>query len=206
MSSGPNIDLGLTGYDELFMDDRSRSESKLPHIHEIPLAEIDDFPDHPFKVKLDEDMDLVVTTAEHAPFLETILPDRKKIALVALRLSMETLSGLMKLRPGTKVGILTYSSRFGDLLYDSCRKYAKNLTVDKPMIFCPELDAGAFVKGKDMILVPKGYEKYCSVDAAKTLRALANKGGVVECFYEMDEGSCLHLEEKLQQLRKNKQI
>ena len=60
MSSGTNIDLGLTGYDELFMDDRSRSESKLPYIHEIPLAEIDDFPDHPFKVKLDEDMDQLV--------------------------------------------------------------------------------------------------------------------------------------------------
>ena len=159
-----------------------------------------------YPYKLDEDMDMVVTTAEHAPFLETILPDRKKIALVALRLSMETLSGLVRLRPGTKVGILAYSSRFGDLMYDSCRKFAKNLTVEKPMVFCPELDATAFVKGKDVILVPKGYEKYCSADAAKTLRALAKKGGVLECFYEMDDGSCLHLEEKLQLLRKSKQI
>lgn len=159
-----------------------------------------------YPYKLDEDMDLVVTTAEHAPFLETILPDRKKIALVALRLSLDTLSGLVKLRPGTKVGIMTYSSRFGDLLYDSCRKFAKNLSVEKPTVFCPELDAATFVKGKDMILVPKGYEKYCSTDTAKTLHTLAKKGAVVECFYEMDDGSCLHLEEKLQQLRKSKQI
>ena len=159
-----------------------------------------------YPYKLDEDMDLVVTTAEHAPFLETILPDRNKIALVALRLSLETLSGLVKLRAGSKVGILTYSSRFGDLLYDSCRKYAKNLTVDKPMVFCPELNAAAFVKGKDVILVPKGYEKYCSAEEAKLLRSLAKKGTVLECFYEMDDGSCLHLEEKLQLLRKSKRI
>ena len=56
MSSGQSIDLGLTGYDELFMDDSSRKEEKLPRIYDIPLSEIDDFPDHPFQVKLDEDM------------------------------------------------------------------------------------------------------------------------------------------------------
>lgn len=60
MAKGANIDLGLTGYDELFMDDASRAEAKLPRIHEIPLDQIDDFPDHPFKVKLDEDMDQLV--------------------------------------------------------------------------------------------------------------------------------------------------
>lgn len=159
-----------------------------------------------YPYKLDEDMDLVVTTAEHAQFLESILPDRKKITLVALRLSMETLSGLVKLRPGTGVGILTYSSRFGDLLYDSCRKYVKNLAVERPRIFCPELDTQAFLADKDVVLVPKGYEKYCSAEAARVLHGLAKKGKVVECFYEMDDGSCLHLEEKLRQLRRNKQI
>lgn len=54
------IDLGLTGLDELFMDDRERAESKLPKIHEIPLSEIDEFPNHPFHVRLDEDMEQLV--------------------------------------------------------------------------------------------------------------------------------------------------
>ena len=54
------IDLGLTGLDELFMDDKERAESRLPKIHEIPLSEIDEFPNHPFHVRLDEDMDQLV--------------------------------------------------------------------------------------------------------------------------------------------------
>ena len=58
MKSVQKIDLGLTGYDELFMNDAERN--KLPRIYDIPLSEIDDFPDHPFKVKLDEDMDQLV--------------------------------------------------------------------------------------------------------------------------------------------------
>ena len=60
MKSVQKIDLGLTGYDELFMNDEERKENRLPRIYDIPLSEIDDFPDHPFKVKLDEDMDQLV--------------------------------------------------------------------------------------------------------------------------------------------------
>ena len=60
MKSVQKIDLGLTGYDELFMNDVERKENKLPRIYDIPISEIDDFPDHPFKVKLDEDMDQLV--------------------------------------------------------------------------------------------------------------------------------------------------
>lgn len=50
------IDLGLTGYDELFANDEERKVNKLPRIFDIPISEIDDFPDHPFKVKIDEDI------------------------------------------------------------------------------------------------------------------------------------------------------
>lgn len=60
MKNVQKIDLGLTGYDELFMNDAERKENKLPRIYDIPLSEIDDFPGHPFKVKLDEDMDQLV--------------------------------------------------------------------------------------------------------------------------------------------------
>lgn len=42
------------------MDDKERAESRLPKIHEIPLSEIDEFPNHPFHVRLDEDMDHLV--------------------------------------------------------------------------------------------------------------------------------------------------
>ena len=54
------IDLGLTALDELFMDDKERAEIQLPKIHEIPLSEIDEFPGHPFHVRLNEDMDQLV--------------------------------------------------------------------------------------------------------------------------------------------------
>ena len=42
--------------DELFSSQEERDEAKLSKIRDIPLEEIDDFPDHPFKVRDDEDM------------------------------------------------------------------------------------------------------------------------------------------------------
>lgn len=64
MKERPLIDLGITGYDELFMNDTERREAALPKIYNIPLSEIDDFPDHPFQVRLDEDMDQLVESVK----------------------------------------------------------------------------------------------------------------------------------------------
>ena len=50
------IDLGMTAYDDLFQTDESRAESNQEKVIIIPLSEIDDFPEHPFKVKDDEAM------------------------------------------------------------------------------------------------------------------------------------------------------
>lgn len=60
MKNAQRIDLGLTGYDELFMNEGERRDNALPKIHTVPISEIDDFPDHPFKVRMDEDMDQLV--------------------------------------------------------------------------------------------------------------------------------------------------
>ena len=50
----------LTAYDDLFQTDESREEAGLSKIRDIPVSEIDEFPDHPFKVLMDEDMEQLV--------------------------------------------------------------------------------------------------------------------------------------------------
>ena len=72
MKNVPKIDLGLTGYDELFMNDTERMETKLPHIYDIPLELIDDFPDHPFKVRDDEDMMQLVESVKERGIITPI--------------------------------------------------------------------------------------------------------------------------------------
>ena len=51
-----NTDFSLTSIDDLFSSQEQRDDAKLSKIRDIPLSEIDDFPEHPYKVRDDEDM------------------------------------------------------------------------------------------------------------------------------------------------------
>ena len=60
MARSRETKIELTAYDDLFQTDESREEAKLSKIRNIPISEIDEFPDHPFKVLMDEDMEQLV--------------------------------------------------------------------------------------------------------------------------------------------------
>ena len=63
--TGRKSDFTLTSLDDLFKSQEVRDEEKLSKIRDIPLSQIDDFPDHPFKVKDDEDkMQLIESIKE----------------------------------------------------------------------------------------------------------------------------------------------
>lgn len=51
------IDLGLTGYDDLFLTSEERADSKKPKVEEISLSMLTPFKGHPFQVKDDEEME-----------------------------------------------------------------------------------------------------------------------------------------------------
>ena len=71
------IDLGMSGYDELFMNDEERQINALPHIFEIPIELIDDFPDHPFQVRMDEDMQQLVDSVKERGLITPIILRKK---------------------------------------------------------------------------------------------------------------------------------
>lgn len=60
MARSKETKIELTAYDDLFETDQSREEAKLSKIRDIPISQIDEFPDHPFKVFIDEDMEQLV--------------------------------------------------------------------------------------------------------------------------------------------------
>ncbi|MCD7859698.1 MAG: ParB/RepB/Spo0J family partition protein [Firmicutes bacterium] len=56
MARKSDFTLSTKSLDELFSSQEERSEAKLTKIYDLPLELIDDFPDHPYKVREDEDM------------------------------------------------------------------------------------------------------------------------------------------------------
>lgn len=74
MAKGKRPEITLPKLDDLFSSQESREEESLSKIRDIPLEMIDDFPDHPFKVKDDEDMmHLVESVIEHRILVPAIL-------------------------------------------------------------------------------------------------------------------------------------
>ena len=73
-SKGRKSDFELPTLDDLFSTQQERDEAKLDKIRDIPITEIDDFPNHPFQVRDDEDMlQLVESIKEHGVMTPAVL-------------------------------------------------------------------------------------------------------------------------------------
>lgn len=74
MAKSSGIDMKLPSVDDLFTTQEQRDEDKRENVREIPLAEISDFPDHPFKVKADEKMiEMVDSVKEHGVLMPALI-------------------------------------------------------------------------------------------------------------------------------------
>lgn len=72
------IDLGLSGYDELFMTEQERADTRKPKVEELPLTELTPFKDHPFKVKNDAEMAELMKSIADAGVLSPALARPKE--------------------------------------------------------------------------------------------------------------------------------
>lgn len=74
MSKERNTDFTLNSLDDLFTSQNERDNGYLPDIQDIPLELLDDFPNHPFKVRDDEDMlKLVESVSERGVLVPAIV-------------------------------------------------------------------------------------------------------------------------------------
>lgn len=171
----------------------------------LPQVEVDSYllesvEQYPYKLR--EDLDLVVTTAAHSAYLRSILPNTVPTAMVALRLTNDCLSGIIKLRRGKRAGILCYSDRFGALLHSTCAQYTEEVELAGPTRFSQVEDISAYLESLDAVLLPRDYSQYCTEQAARELDRHREK--LILCSYEMDEGSFLYLHEKSKHLLEKK--
>lgn len=78
MSSLRDRNLGLRAVDELFMTSEERMDAQREKVHDIPLSEIDPFPDHPFRVVNDESMQEMVESVKQQGILVPAIARQKE--------------------------------------------------------------------------------------------------------------------------------
>ncbi len=182
----------------------SQISEQLRHIDGIDLYSftIESIKQYPYK--LGDDFELIATTSFHYQYLQSIVPNKKKLACVALRPSARCLSHIIKLKRNRRLGIVGYSERFSELLYNTCRDYTEDVILCDPINSESNSSIKAYLEDKDAVLVPKFYEKYFSADTSGLIRKF--KGEIIECNYALDEGSVLYLEAKIKRLLEEKTI
>ena len=112
MARSRETKIELTAYDDLFQTDESREEAKLSKIRDIPISEIDEFPDHPFKVLMDEDMEQLVESIKRngvmTPATVRLKEDRR----------YELISGHRRKKACELAGIETLKCEVKELTHD----------------------------------------------------------------------------------------
>lgn len=78
MAKSNALKMKLPSVDDLFSTEEQRQEAKLAKIYDIPLSEIDDFPDHPYRVLDDEDMKTLMESIEERGIITPATVHRKE--------------------------------------------------------------------------------------------------------------------------------
>ena len=112
MAKGKERKIELTAYDDLFQTDESREEAKQSRIQDIPLSEIDEFPDHPFKVLDDDDMAQLVESIQRNGVMTPAMVRRKEDG------RYELISGHRRCRACALAGLTTLKCEVRELTRD----------------------------------------------------------------------------------------
>ncbi|MBQ2061243.1 MAG: GntR family transcriptional regulator [Oscillospiraceae bacterium] len=159
-----------------------------------------------YPYRIGEDMDLIVISAEHADVLKDVISQKDKIARIALRLMPQSVAQILRLAPGSEVGILCRSSRFGQLIHAVCADYADGAVIRPPLLMDGASRVEEYLSGLSALVVPDGFEKYCPAPVLQHVRALDAERRLIRCLYQVDEGSMMYLTERIEHLRDKKRM
>ena len=112
MARSKRTEIELTAYDDLFETDESRAEANLSKIREIPISEIDEFPDHPFKVLMNEDMEQLVESVSRSGVMTPATVRQKEDG------RYELISGHRRKKACELAGIETLKCEVKELTHD----------------------------------------------------------------------------------------
>jgi hypothetical protein len=99
-----------------------------------------------------ENMDLIITTTEHAEEISALLGGSPKLVRIALRPESRCLSRIIRIRKEARVGILSHSERFGQVMRGTCEDYNHSIVLCDNALFSQVSDWENWLEDKDAVL------------------------------------------------------
>ena len=162
-----NIKIAIVECNREILDQLQQQLHKLSRI-DLYTSLLSDMEAYPYNIS--EDMDIIITTQTHAEVVEGLIQDKHKLAKIALRMASKSVKQIVKLEPGENAGILCASARFGNMIRQACLSFTENVTLSQPEVFSDIERLDEFLEDKTALLLPDGYERYCSADAVRRLQ------------------------------------
>ena len=172
-------DIVLNAYDDLFETDESREDKRRERIYEIPLEQIRDMPDHPYKVKDDDNMaELTESVKEHG-LLQPVL-----VRPLEEKDTYEMVSGHRRKRAYELAGLETIPCRVRELtkdeaiimMVDSNLQREEILPSEKAFAYKMRLDAmNRQGKRSDLTFSPVGKKLNSAAEMADDLGESKNQ-------------------------------
>ena len=174
--AGRKSDFTLPTLDDLFSTQELRDDAKLSKIRDIPLELIDDFPDHPFKVRDDEDMIQLVESVKERGVITPATVRQKEDG------RYELISGHRRKRASQIVGFTTLRCEVVDLTRDEATilmvesNYQRTQQLPSELAFAYKMRLDAMARqGKrtDLTCATKLHK----LDGKKSRDSVADKSG-----------------------------
>ncbi|MCR5694375.1 MAG: ParB/RepB/Spo0J family partition protein [Clostridia bacterium] len=142
--------MSLPSVDDLFSTEEERQEAKLKKLYDIPLSEIDDFPDHPYRVLDDEDMQNLMDSISERGVITPAMVRQKENG------RYEVISGHRRKRACEKLGLETLRCEVVDvtrdeaiiLMVDSNSQRSEIAPCDKGRAYKMKLEAMSKLPGR----------------------------------------------------------
>lgn len=150
MAKGSALKMNLPSVDDLFSTEEERQEVKLKKLYDIPLSEIDDFPDHPYRVLDDEDMQALMDSISERGVITPAMVRQKENG------RYEVISGHRRKRACEKLGLETLRCEVVDvtrdeaiiLMVDSNSQRSEIAPCDKGRAYKMKLEAMSKLPGR----------------------------------------------------------
>ena len=162
MAKGSALKMNLPSVDDLFSTEEERQEAKLKKLYDIPLSEIDDFPDHPYRVLDDEDMQALMDSISERGVITPAMVRQKENG------RYEVISGHRRKRACEKLGLETLRCEVVDvtrdeaiiLMVDSNSQRSEIAPCDKGRAYKMKLEAIKRQQGErtDLTCDPLGHK------------------------------------------------
>ena len=155
---------------------------------------------------MDDFADLVVTISTHMNQLSGVVTNKDKLVQVVTAPSSQTVAK-MAMIGGKSVGILCASETYSHIIRKSMQNLELSCHDVETYLFGNALDLESFLRHKDVVIVPNDFLLFCSRNESDLIRQAGDEGKIIIRYnYQIDGGSFLNVQEKIESARTAKYL